>query len=168
MPSIKRNGKQQKNSAGTGFGSSKSSQKSNSKFDELLKQYKGKAISKTELRLEVFMILDEAGVGKGSNVKVGNYYFFEYDPKYRSILKEWDRYPLIKVIEQKGNILGANLHYISPKERLSFLNNKNRAVPKQTLHYYIPRNRETNFYELTEADVTVLSQLPLDKFYRNR
>jgi hypothetical protein len=168
MPSTKQNGKQQKNSAGTGFGNSKSSPKSSSKFDALLREYKGKKISNTELRLEVFMILDDAGVGRGSEVKEDNYYFFEYDPKYRSMLKEWDRYPLIRVIEKKGNILGANLHYVSPKERLSILNNKKRAVPKETLHYYIPRNRETNFYELTEADAIVLSQLPLDKFYRNR
>lgn len=166
MPSTKQNGKQQKNSAGTGFGNSKSSQKSNSKFDDLIKKYKGKSISKTDLRLEVFMILDEAGVGKGSNVKEGNYYFFEYDPKFKSILKEWDQYPLIKVVENKKNILGANLHYISPKQRLYVLNSN--KIPNETLHYYIPRQRETNFYELTEADAIVLSQLPLDKFHRNR
>lgn len=168
MPSTKQSGKQQKNSAGTGFGSSKSSQKSNSRFDSLIKEYKGKKISNSELRYEVFLILDEAGVGKGSDVKEGNFYFFEYDPKWRSMLKEWDQYPLIKVIERRGNILGANLHYVSPKQRLSILNNKNRALPKETLHYYIPRNRETNFYELTEADAIILSQLPLDKFHRNR
>ena len=166
MPSTKQNGKQRKNSAGTGFGNSKSSQKSNSKFDDLIKEYKGKSISKTDLRLEVFMILDEAGVGKGSNVKEGNYYFFEYDPKFKSILKEWDQYPLIKVVENKKNILGANLHYISPKQRLYVLNSN--KIPNETLHYYIPRQRETNFYELTEADAIVLSQLPLDKFHRNR
>jgi len=166
MPSTKQNGKQRKNSAGTGFGNSKSSQKSNSKFDDLIKEYKGKSISKTDLRLEVFMILDEAGVGKGSNVKEGNYYFFEYDPKFKSILKEWDQYPLIKVVEKKKNILGANLHYISPKQRLYVLNSN--KIPNETLHYYIPRQRETNFYELTEADAIVLSQLPLDKFHRNR
>lgn len=112
------------------------------------------------------MILDEAGVGKGSNVKEGNYYFFEYDPKFKSMLKEWDQYPLIKVVENKKNILGANLHYISPKQRLYVLNSN--KIPNETLHYYIPRQRETNFYELTEADAIVLSQLPLDKFHRNR
>lgn len=168
MPRTKQNGKQQKNSAAIGFGNSKSSPKSSSKFDDLIKEYKGKKISNSELRYEVFVILDEAGVGKGSNVKEGNFYFFEYDPKWKSVLKEWDQYPLIQVIEKKGNILGANLHYVSPKQRLSILNNKNRALPKETLHYYIPRNRETNFYELTEADVLILSQLPLDKFHRNR
>lgn len=166
MPSTKQSGKQQKSSAGTGFGNSKSSQKSSSKFDDLIKKYKGKSISKTDLRLEVFMILDEAGVGKGSNVKEGNYYFFEYDPKFKSLLKEWDQYPLIKVVENKKNILGANLHYISPKQRLYVLNSN--KIPNETLHYYIPRQRETNFYELTEADAIVLSQLPLDKFHRNR
>jgi len=168
MPRTKQNGKQQKSSAGTGFGSSKLSPKLSSKFDDFLKGLEGKRISNSNLRFEIFSILDDAGVGRGSDVKEGNYYFFEYMPKYKDVLKEWDRYPLIKVMERKGNILGMNLHYVSPKERLGILNNKNRSIPNKTLHYYIPRNRETNFYELSEADVLVLSQLPLEKFYRNR
>ena len=169
MPRTKQSGKQQKNSAGTGFGSSKLSPKLNSRFDDFVKDLKGKRISNSNLRFEVFSILDDAGTGVGSGgLKEGEFYFFEYDPKWKSILKQWDRYPLIKVIEVKGNILGANLHYISPKERLGVLNNKNKSIPGKTLHYYIPRNRETNFYRLTEQDAVVLSQLPLEKFYRNR
>ena len=111
------------------------------------------------------MILDEAGTGTGSYVKEGEYYFFEYDPKFRAMLREWDQFPLIKVIESKKNILGANLHYVSPKQRLGILNTN--KIPEKTLHYYIPRQRETNFYHLTKADAIVLSQLPLDKFHRN-
>lgn len=169
MPSTKRNGKQQKSSAGTGFGSSKSLQKSNSKFEGLLQQYKGKSISKTQLRDEVFRILLETKSQVATtDVKKGNFYFFEYDPLWKSVLKEWDQYPLIRVEERDKNILGANLHYISPKQRLSALNNKNRPMPKETLHFYIPKQRESNFFEISEADAQVLSQLPLEKFHRNR
>ena len=169
MPRTKQSGKQQKNSAKTGFGNSKSSQKSNSKFKDLVDQYKGRKISKTNLRLEVFMLLDEMGAANPTtSVKVGQYYFFEYVPKFRDVLKEWDQYPLIQVVQRDKHILGANLHYISPKRRLGVLNNKNKEIPKETLHYYIPRHRETNFYELTEEDAALLSQLPLDHFHRNR
>ena len=72
MPRTEQSGKQQKNSAKTGFGNSKSSQKSNSKFKDLVDQYKGRKISKTNLRLEVFMLLDEMGVANPTtSVKVG-------------------------------------------------------------------------------------------------
>ena len=108
MPSTKRNGKQRGNTAGTGFGSSKSSPNANSKFEHLITDLKGKKISKQKLREEVFNILYDNAV---ENVEEGNYYFFEYDPKFKSVLKEWDQYPLIQVLEIKGNqILGANLH----------------------------------------------------------
>ena len=110
------------------------------------------------------MLLDDAGAGV-NDVEEGQYYFFEYVPKFKDILKEWDQYPLIKVVDKKTNILGANLHYVSAKQRLGVLNNRN--IPKETLHYYIPRRSDTSFYQLTEADAVVLSQLPLDKFHRN-
>jgi hypothetical protein len=165
MPRTKQSGKQQKSSAGTGFGSSRSSQRSSSRFDVLLEKYRGKGISKTNLRMEVFMLLDDAGAGV-NDVEEGQYYFFEYIPKFRDVLREWDQYPLIKVIDKKTNILGANLHYVSANQRLGVLNNRN--IPKETLHYYIPRRSDTSFYQLTEADAVVLSQLPLDKFHRNR
>ena len=164
MPSTKRNGKQRENTAGTGFGSSKSSPNANSKFEYLVKDLKGKKISKQKLREEVFNILYDNAV---ENVEEGNYYFFEYDPKFKSVLKEWDQYPLIQVLEIKGNqILGANLHYISPNQRLKSLNNK--QMPAATFHYYIPQKADNLFFEVDETDVPLLSQLPLDKFHRNR
>ena len=79
MPRTKQSGKQQKSSAGTGFGNSKSSQRSSSRFDVLLEKYRGKGISKTNLRMEVFMLLDDAGAGV-NDVEEGQYYFFEYVP----------------------------------------------------------------------------------------
>ena len=166
MPQTKRSGKQQKSSVGTGFGNSKSSPNSSSKFKELLDKFVGRKISRSNLRMEVFMLLDDMGAGRGNNIEVGKYYFFEYNPKFRDSLKEWDQYPLIQVVQKDKHILGSNLHYVSPKRRLGVLNNK--SIPNETLHYYIPKQKETNFYELDEQDAVLLSQLPLDHFHRNR
>ena len=116
MPRTKQSGKQQKSSAGTGFGNSRSSQRSSSRFDVLLEKYRGKGISKTNLRMEVFMLLDDAGAGV-NDVEEGQYYFFEYVPKFKDILKEWDQYPLIKVVDKKTNIL---VFLFSAKQNLAF------------------------------------------------
>ena len=51
MPPTKQSGKQQSNTAGTGFGSSSSSLKSSSKFTSLIQDLKGKSITKTNLTL---------------------------------------------------------------------------------------------------------------------
>ena len=97
----------------------------------------------------------------------GKYYFFDYDPKYKGILKQWDQFPLIRLLEVKGDIyLGANLHYIKSNARLSAINNK--KYPAATLHYYIPKNADDIFFEVSEDDIQVLSQLPLEKFHWNR
>lgn len=102
------------------------------------------------------------------NPEEGKFYFFEYDPKFRDMLSRWDQYPLIQLLEKKGGqYLGANLHYITPKERLYALNTK--RMPTPTLHYYIPKRADNLFFEVTESDAQLLSQLPLEKFHkRNR
>ena len=79
--------------------SSKSSPNANSKFEHLITDLKGRKISKQKLREEVFNILYDNAV---ENVEEGNYYFFEYDPKFKSVLREWDQYPLIQVLEIKA------------------------------------------------------------------
>ena len=130
----------------------------------LIQSLKGKSITKTKLRDTVFnRLLDDAV----ETPEEGKYYFFDYDPKFKSVLKEWDQFPLIKVLEVKGNIyLGANLHYIKSNARLSAINNK--KYPAATLHYYIPKNADDIFFEVSEEDIQVLSQLPLEKFHRNK
>ena len=37
--------------------------------------------------MEVFMLLDDAGAGV-NDVEEGQYYFFEYIPKFKDVLKE--------------------------------------------------------------------------------
>ena len=162
MPLTEQNGMQQKNSAEIDSGNSKSSQNENSKFDSWMKSLKGKSVSKPTLRNTVMeMLLDDAT----NQPEIDKWYYFEYDPKFKDQLGEWDEFPLVKILEKKNDIyLGANIHYLNPKARLSAINTD--KYPNSTLHYYIPKNADSIFFEVAEQDIQLLSQLPLDKFHR--
>ena len=143
--------------------SSESSPKS--RFDQLITELKGNKISNSQLRDEIFNILLNDATETPS---VGNYYTFEYDPKFADKLKEWDQYPLVYAMEyKKNNLIGANIHYIrTTNARLKALNNK--RFPKKTLRQYIPKNADRIFFEIGEDEVQLLSTLPIEKFHRNR
>jgi len=143
--------------------SSESSPKS--RFDQLITDLKGNKISNSQLRDEIFNILLNDATESPS---VGNYYTFEYDPKFADRLKEWDQYPLVYAMEyKKNNLIGANIHYIrGTNSRLKALNNK--RFPKRTLRQYIPKNADRIFFEIKEDEVQLLSTLPIEKFHRNR
>ena len=130
-----------------------------------MKKLKGNKISNSQLRDEIFgILLDDAT----ESPSVGNYYAFEYDPKFADKLKEWDQYPLVYAMEYKNNnLIGANIHYIrTTNARLKALNNK--RFPKKTLRQYIPKNADRIFFEIKEEEVQQLSTLPIEKFHRNR
>ena len=117
------------------------------------------------MRDEIFgILLDDAT----ESPSTGNYYTFEYDPKFADKLKEWDQYPLVYAMEyKKNNLIGANIHYIrGTNSRLKALNNK--RFPKRTLRQYIPKNADRIFFEIKEDEVQLLSTLPIEKFHRNR
>ena len=155
----------QENGQQTMDASSSSSQSESSRFDGLIKNLKGSKISNSELREEVFnILLDDAT----ESPETGKYYTFEYDPKFRDQLKEWDEYPLVYAVEfKKDNLLGANVHYIrTTNSRLKALNSK--TFPKKTLRYYIPKNADRIFFEVKESEVELIATLPLEKFHRNR
>ena len=143
--------------------SSESSPKS--RFDQLITDLKGNKISNSQLRDEIFNILLDDATDSPST---GNYYTFEYDPKFADRLKEWDQYPLVYAMEyKKNNLIGANIHYIrGTNSRLKALNNK--RFPKRTLRQYIPKNADRIFFEIGEDEVQLLSTLPIEKFHRNR
>ena len=153
------------NSAETEDGNGLSSTKTTSRFDSLVESLKGKKISNSSLREEVFnLLLDDAT----ESPETGKYYTFEYDPKFADKLKEWDEYPLVYVMEfKKNNLIGANIHYIrGTNSRLKALNNK--RFPKRTLRQYIPKNADSIFFEIKEDEVQLLSTLPIEEFHRNR
>ena len=153
------------NSAETEDGNGLSSTKTTSRFDSLVESLKGKKISNSSLREEVFnLLLDDAT----ESPETGKYYTFEYDPKFADNLKEWDEYPLVYVMEfKKNNLIGANIHYIrGTNSRLKALNNK--RFPKRTYRQYIPKRADSLFFEIQESEVQLLSTLPLEKFNYNR
>ena len=127
-----------------------------------MSQVKGSTITKDRLRDEIFnILLDDATEAPQTN----KYYIFEYDPKFKDRLIEWDQYPLIFYLEGKGsNVIGANMHYISSNARLSAINRK--KFPKSSLRQYIPKNADSIFFEIQESEVQLLSLLPLEKFHR--
>ena len=50
--------------------------------------------------------------------RIGDMYFFYYDPKHKATLPYYDRFPMIFPIEKyKDGFLGINLHYLPYKER---------------------------------------------------
>lgn len=50
--------------------------------------------------------------------KIGEMFFFYYDPKHKKTLPYYDRFPLIFPIKRyKDGFLGINLHYLPYKER---------------------------------------------------
>lgn len=56
--------------------------------------------------------------------QIGKMIMFAYDPKYKDTLPIYDKFPLIFPLElySDGSMLGLNIHYLSPAERLSLLN----------------------------------------------
>ena len=131
----------------------------------MVKSLKGKKITNSSLREEVFnILLDDAT----ESPSAGKFYTFEYDPKFADKLKEWDEYPLVYVMEfKKDNLIGANIHYIrGTNSRLKALNNK--RFPKRTYRQYIPKRADSLFFEISEDEVQLLSTLPLEKFNYNR
>ena len=131
----------------------------------MVKSLKGKKITNSSLRDEVFnILLDDAT----ESPSAGKFYIFEYDPKFADKLKEWDEYPLVYTMEfKKNNLIGANVHYIrTTNARLKALNSM--SFPKKTLRQYIPKRADSVFFEIQESEVQLLSTLPLEKFHYNR
>lgn len=67
-----------------------------------------------------------------NSVKIGDMFFYVYDPKHKKTLPYYDNFPLVFPLEfYKDGFLGINLHYLPPRDRaillgqlLSFTNNK--------------------------------------------
>ena len=135
MLQTQQNGNQQSNTATTEDGSSSSSQNGSSKLSSYFASIEGKKISMSTMSNEIFNALFD---GATDNPSVGKYYIFEYDPKFKDQLKTWDQFPLIHVMEfKKGNVLGANLHHVNTKSRLTAINNN--RFPESILRYTYQR-----------------------------
>ena len=104
-----------------------------------MQNLKGRTITKSKIRSEVFDILYDDAT---DNPSTGKWYVLEYEPKFKDQLREWDEFPLIHIVEmKKGNILGANIHYLNKNARLRAINNKKFTA--SNLNYYIQKNAST-------------------------
>ena len=83
-------GGQLRNTATTEESTSESSQSESSGLTTLLQELKGSKISKPQLREKIFEALYDNAT---EQPEVGKWYFFEYDPKYKDIIKKWDELP---------------------------------------------------------------------------
>jgi hypothetical protein len=102
------------------------------------------------------------------NVMVGDFFIFEYDPKYRQFLRHWDKYPLVLVMDIYDNgFLGANLHYTTQKQRMiiakKFLN-RNVSIPSKLLHRYIFNRADNLFFKVPEKELVEFAALPIEEF----
>jgi hypothetical protein len=102
------------------------------------------------------------------DVMVGDFFIFEYDPKYRQFLRHWDKYPLVLVMNIYDNgFLGANLHYTTQKQRMiiakKFLN-RNVSIPSKLLHRYIFNRADNMFFKVPEKELVEFAALPIEEF----
>lgn len=103
-----------------------------------------------------------------ADVMVGEWYLFEYDPKFKPFLNHWDKYPLVLVLDiYEDGFLGANFHYTSPKSRMllakKFLNKK-VSIPMKLIHRYIPKRADNLFFKIPEKELVEFAGLPLEEF----
>ena len=86
--------------------------------DELSEWFKNKALTaKSGNARNKLLAADERFADINSEF-VGNMYFFRYDPKFKSVLPMYDKYPLAIVIERyTDGFLALNMHYLTKAQR---------------------------------------------------
>jgi hypothetical protein len=122
---------------------------------------------------------------------IGRMYFFYYDPKTKDKLPYYDRFPLVLPIElYPDGILGLNLHYIHPKQRIILLdklsefanNSKYDKTTKLRLSYdllkssskifettpcikrYLFSHVDSRFLEIDASEWDIAALLPVSSF----
>ena len=103
----------------------------------------------------------------------GNFYFFEYNPKFKANLKHWDKYPLVLITDvYKDGFMGANFHYTTPKKRTiiaqKYLNRTMGTLPDKLFHRYIVKRADNLFFEVSDNDLIEYAALPLEQFYDSK
>ena len=91
-------------------------------------------------RTEAFNYLFDEAV---DNVSGGEFYLFEYKPKFLKRLDHWDRYPMVIVGDPTPDgFYGANLHYMEAKNRVNLaekiINKNSPNIPVSYTHLTLP------------------------------
>ena len=121
-------------------------------------------------RTEAFNYLFDEAV---DSVSGGEFYLFEYKPKFLKRLDHWDRYLMVIVGDSTPDgFYGANLHYMEPKKRVNLaekiINKEGANIPRSIWHRYIIDKADNLFFKIPEEDVLEMAVLPLEQFYDNR
>jgi hypothetical protein len=122
---------------------------------------------------------------------IGKMYFYFYDPKTKDTMPYYDRFPLVIPIESYNDgFLGLNLHYISPKYRMTLLDKlsvtaSNKTYDERTrlrLNYkylanasrvfeatpcikrYLYGHIQSRFLEITADEWDIAALLPMESF----
>ena len=96
----------------------------------------------------------------------GNMYNFMYDPKTKSTLPYYDRFPLcIPVQNAKGGFYGLNLHYLHPVIRAKFLDAlSNMRYFKPCFKHYLSKHINSKLLLIEPADWEIAIFLPTESF----
>lgn len=131
------------------------------------------------------------------NPKPGAIYTFVYDAKHKNTLPYWDKFPLIIFLGMQAStksksimMQGLNLHYITPRQRQSFLeelliymttktlnsntklkikwsNVKHMRGSTEMIKNYLPGNIKGKLIEINPTDWASVIFLPTQKFISN-
>ena len=135
-------------------------------------------------------LMSDRNIGEFLTPKIGRFYLYQYDPKWKDILPWYDIWPLVFPFDYaKGGFYGINVHYLPPNARadlmVSLLSahgegamlNKRfkmklsyniitqfkpaRACIKRYLYNHV---QGKGFYTIPADDWTYAAALPMQKF----
>lgn len=131
---------------------------------------KGAKTVSTQRKVAFDYLLETSDIS--DDVMVGDFYLFEYDPKFKAFLKQWDKYPLVLVLNIfEDGFLGANLHYTTQKQRMLIAKkylNKSTRIPPKLLHRYIFARADNLFFKVPDKDLIDFAALTLEEFRDNK
>jgi hypothetical protein len=103
--------------------------------------------------------------GQYNRFDVGGLFFFYYDPKTKSELPYYDRFPLVLVLEKYSDgFLGLNLHYLPLNYRFIFLD---KLMDYASLNKENDINRMRVTYDILSASKRYKEFRPCIKKYLN-
>ena len=95
--------------------------------------------------------------------EMGKMYMFFYDAKHKKTLPYWDRFPVMIPVERyETGVLGINLHYIAPRDRVKLMSALFELINEEQF------NEETRFrltYDLLKSVTKVRMAKPCIKQY---
>lgn len=106
---------------------------------------KAQGVSSTRAR-KLLITNDQRG---RDTTMVGRLYFFKYDPKWKTKLAKYDKFPMCFPIERYGDgFLGLNLHYLGSDERQALVE---RLLKYKNNDYTDERAKLNLSYDLIES-----------------